>query len=170
MTPQQHRAARLAALGYNARQVAKELHIKDGRVADWFRSVTFQNKVEELQSQHDELISDHLLAAELKAVRRLQQLMDSEDDEIALKASVEALNRRGTRGAPVLKQKIEQFSAVLQGGDAALVANALRDPGVRAFLESNPDLKAQVTKLLPPATPSNAELPVPAAHDVPQGS
>lgn len=169
VTPQQHRAARLAAVGYKPAQIEAELHISKGRVAEWFRTVSFQAEVAKLQERHDELIQDHLLAAELLAVKRLMELMVSEDEEIALKAAIEALNRRGTRGAPVQKQKIESLSAVLHGGDSALVAHALRDPGVRAFLESNPDLKAQVTKLLPPVTPQDAELPLSTANDVSQG-
>lgn len=162
MTPQQHRAARLAALGYSATQIAKELHAGGDTVAAWFRNVGFLEKIRELQEHHDDLVESHLLKLELKAVKRLDELMDSEDDKVALTAAVESLNRMGKRGSPITKARIEQLSANVSNPDV-LIAMALRDPGVRAFLERNPDLKQ---KLLPKGLQDAPTIPV-ESHNVP---
>jgi hypothetical protein len=92
--------------------------------------------------------------------------VSAESEEVKLKAAIALVQQDGLTGKPTERQELK---GTFQKVDVAAIANALRDPGVRAFLEQHPDLRAQVQKALPPA-PSNVATAAPepaSTHDVP---
>lgn len=151
---QKRRIARLAALGLTVGEIAAEAHVGVARVRIALNYSDVQARVKALQDDADALIKDALTDGELVAAEVLYDLMkNAADERVRLQAAVQFLDRTGTRGAPV--ERISQQSVQLTGDAAQLaLVNALRDPGVQAWLKSErPDL---VQKLLTPPPPNDA--------------
>ena len=146
------RIARLAALGLTSTEIGRELHITTSLVNRALKYSDVQARIQALQDDADAVIKEALTDGELVAAEVLYDLMKSATNEkVRLEAAIQFLDRAGTRGQPI--ERIQQHSIELKG-DAAQVAlvNALKDPGVQAWLkESRPDL---LQKLLSPPAPS----------------
>ena len=147
------RIARLAALGLTAAEISRELHITPALANRALQYSDVQQRVKALQDDADAIIKEALTDGELVAAEVLYDLMkNAKNEKVKLEAAIQFLDRTGSRGQPV--ERIQQHTTNLTG-DAAQVAlvNALRDPGVQAWLrDSRPDL---LQKLL--AAPSHSE-------------
>lgn len=158
-------------LGFTQQEIAKSLGISAANAGEYLGSAPVREEMQRLLDLADaQFVEEGLLVAEQRAVSTLNKLLDDDDSEVRLKAAVTLLDRAGKRG-PVA-QRVESTQLALTG-DAAqtALANALRDPGVRAFLASQPELRQQVAAQVqeiallppPPEPPPSAEAqPVPA--------
>ena len=146
------RIARLAALGLTSAEIGRELHITTSLVNRALQYSDVKARIQALQDDADAVIKEALTDGELVAAEVLYDLMkNASNEKVRLEAAVQFLDRTGTRGQPV--ERIQQQSVTLTG-DAAQVAfvNALRDPGVQAWLrDERPDLLQKL--LTSPAAP-----------------
>lgn len=156
------RVARLVASGMHPRDIAKQIGLTRAHIYAIAKEPGFQEMVQDFVANNDTFVREGLLEGERSAINFMVNLVENEsaDEELRFKAAHTLLDRAGARGKPV--ERVESKSLQLSGDAAqAALANALRDPGVRSWLEANP----QVAKaLLQPAAPSEspAELPNPS--------
>lgn len=139
------RVARLVASGMGLRDVAKQLNLTRSQVLQISRDPGFEAMVREFVENNDTFVRDGLLDGERAAINFMLNLIEREDaaEELRFKAALTLLDRAGSRGKPV--ERVESKALTLSGDAAqAALANALRDPGVRSYLDANP----QVAKAL----------------------
>lgn len=146
------RVARLVASGMSLREVAKHLGLTRAHVGAIAREAGFQQLVQDFVESNDTFVREGLLEGERAAINFMLNLIENPDadEELRFKAAHTLLDRAGARGKPV--ERVESKSLQLSGDAAqAALANALRDPGVRSYLEANP----QVAKALLGPAPSD---------------
>lgn len=151
ITPRMRVAASLLAFGIGTKSVCRILHLMTAELKAWRQNPTFMALVHDTEDRHEQTVVEALLMGEMKAAARLMSLVDSSEEEVALKASLALLDRMGQRGKPVDKTEATQF--VLQGDPQEMLNRALRDPGVRARMK---DILAPA--LLPLPQPIEAEV------------
>lgn len=154
-TARRRRIARLTVAGFSLKEIAEQLgYASASAITRDYQAAETQEEVVRLLSVTEDLILEDLFAAERKAIRVLDALLDDPDPKIRLGAAVQALDRAGKRGKPV--EKVEQSTLTLTGDAAKVaVANALRDPGVRKLLDERPQLRAQLLLEASDATDDN---------------
>ena len=152
------RIAQLYIQGYTLEQIARTVggardqKHPSTRQYIWkvLQDPLMQDYIATLQSS----VEEKLEVLEHEAAARASELLDAPDLEIQYKMVVDALNRAGKRGKPVERSISATPTFTLPPEEA--LANMLADPGVRAQLAANPDLRA---KLLPPGEPDAPAAP-----------
>jgi hypothetical protein len=157
--------ARLVALGKGPVRIAQELGLASRTVSYILADPRCEEEVRKLLDATDEFVHEKLLEGERHAAATLKEALDATQEDgtpnwdVRLKAAIRFLDSAGRRGRPV--ERVESQEVQLTGDAAALaLANALRDPGVRTWLDAHPQTKQQ---LLAPPEPSNGKQPTPAA-------
>lgn len=162
------RVARLVASGMHPREIAKQLGVTRSHVYAIAKEPGFQQMVQDFVENNDTFVRDGLLEGERSALNFMLNLVEDENAPLELrhKAAHTLLDRAGNRGKPV--ERVESKHLNLSADDAqAALANALRDPGVRVWLEQNQDVAAAL--LLPPnSTDQTALAPEPTDDGDPQ--
>jgi hypothetical protein len=138
LTARNRQAARLLAEGLTVPETSKQLGMTQKRIHMLLADERFKLEVEQAALRMSQTIEDQiieeLVQAERKAVIVVEELMDSKDEEIRLKAALTMLDRAGRRGkvADKVEQRIATYNMNQAQRDQAKLA--LRDPGVRALL------------------------------------
>lgn len=80
--------------------IANEININNGTISQWLKRDDFQQALkEENQRKFKSLAS--------RAIKRLEQLMDSENEKVSLDASKEILNKSGYQEPTKIEQDIK---------------------------------------------------------------
>lgn len=132
ITPQKRIAASLLGFGVTKTTVARMMGMPRGQLQSWMDDPEFQELTRAAEETHEHAVVSALLIGEQRAATRLMELIESRDEDVALKAAVTLLDRMGKRGRPVEKTEAKQL--ILTGDPAEMLKRALADPGVRARL------------------------------------
>ena len=147
----QKAVVRQLAGGFTPPEIAKLLRVSSKQIRTWLEDLSFADEVERTVANHDAAMQDYLIYGEEIAVSTALSVMQGAVDykgnvdyKTRLQAAIEFLNRSGKRGAPV--QATENKNLTLTGNMDNALATALRDPGVRDWLDKEPDvLKSLMT-------------------------
>lgn len=158
LSPKKLRAARLLAAGMSRNDVAERLTVHVQTLRDWEnKDEAFRQEIEDTANRMCDQIESALMEGELKAAFVISEALDARDKEgnvdwaTRVKAAFSLLDRQGRRGRAV--ERVESKSIEYKGDINELLLAALRDPGMREFLE------ATVPKeLLPPPVPHVKEI------------
>lgn len=165
----QRAVIRQLAAGFSPAEIARLLRVSSRQIRAWLADPAFAAEVERTVASHDAAMQDLLIYGEEVAVTTALMVMQDAVDgrgkidyKTRLQAALEFLNRKGQRGAPVQSQEVKQLTLTGNMNDA--LSQALRDPGVRDWLDKEPDvLKALVSgepsAAQPHEVPSPVELP-----------
>ena len=91
-------------------------------------------------------LEEQLEDLEREAVPIARDLLHDPDPDIRYRTYTDLLNRMGKRGKPLEKSESQSLNLEGDAVQAALLT-ALRDPGVRAWLTANPNIKEQIDGL-----------------------
>lgn len=94
LTPRQHLSVTLLSSGLTARQVANELHVSEKTLCKWGQNEAFRSEVNRKLLQAEEEAAALLGGLRLKAVERLNNLLLSANENIAIRAVSEVLDRQ----------------------------------------------------------------------------
>jgi hypothetical protein len=143
------RVARLVVRGLNQEQIGKALKRTRKQVNEVLAHPDCEAEIERLLEATGARIEDQLVEGEREAAQTLRDALEATESdgspnwEVRIKAAVRFLDAAGRRGKPA--DRVEQRTLTLTGDAAqAAVAAALRDPGVRQWLDAQPDLKQQL--------------------------
>jgi transposase-like protein len=90
---------------YSNKQLAKILKVSPATIHNWLHDEDVLNAVQKYQREEDIIISNSLKAIRMKALNTMNELMDSQNDLVALNAAKDILDRTG-HGA-IQKQQVE---------------------------------------------------------------
>lgn len=126
--------------------------VTPAKIKRWFRSRAFKDAVRGAAT-HEGAIEDFLSYGEevavLTAIEVMSNAVDGKgrpDYKTRLEAAIELLNRKGQRGMPV--QSTETKQLVVHGDMNKALDQALRDPGVKAWLDTQPATVGRLTKMI----------------------
>lgn len=98
--------------------------------------------IQDMQHATREQFVEDLTFAQHVAFRGMLDLaVKAKNEKVRFDAQQHLLNMAGEPGKPTDRSESKRLSLSGEAGAAALIANALRDPGVRALLQTNPELK-----------------------------
>jgi transposase-like protein len=80
---------------YTIAQMARILKVGHATVSRWLREEDIINAVQKYQKEEDLIIGNSLRALRMKAMNTLGELMDSQNDLVALNAAKDVLDRTG---------------------------------------------------------------------------
>jgi len=161
------RVARMAVEGLTNGEIALKTGMSMRWVAYVLKDKRVTEEVDRLVRATDATVIELLEEGERKAAATLGEALDATAPDgsplwdIRIKAAVRFLDAAGRRGKPADKIETQMLSLTGDAAKAALV-NALRDPGVRAFLAAQPELRAQLLPE-PDDVPVLDSLPTPGA-------
>lgn len=118
-------------LGYDPRIAARRVGTTEKAVRDLLTDPEFVLLVEKVADDHTTVMAELLQNSEAMAVQTMMELLDSESDDVRLKAAQDLLNRSGKRG-PVIS-KVETKNLEFKGDLNEALLAAIADPGVRAL-------------------------------------
>lgn len=105
LMPKQQRFVHLYLTGkYNQTELANLLEIDINTVRRWLHNDTIRTYIENFQREEHEHIENAIKHMRSKAINRLYELMDSDNDAVALQATKDVLDRTGHKAV----QKIEK--------------------------------------------------------------
>lgn len=105
LNPRQQRFTHLYMSGqYTLTQIKDLLHVSMSTIRSWLRNPEIKHTIEQYQDEEDEIVKQGLKALRLKAMYKMNELMDSKIDGIAYQASRDVLDRTGHK-APT-KQEV----------------------------------------------------------------
>lgn len=105
LSPKQQRFIHLYLTGkYNQTELANLLEMDLNTVRRWLRNDTIRNYIEEFQKEEHEHIENAIKNMRSKALEKLYDLIDSENDAVALQATKDVLDRTGHKAV----QKVEK--------------------------------------------------------------
>lgn len=105
LTPKQQRFVHLYLTGkYNQTELANILEMDLNTVRRWLRNDTIRAYIEEFQKEEHEHVENAIKNMRSKALEKLCDLMDSENDAVALQATKDVLDRTGHKAV----QKVEK--------------------------------------------------------------
>lgn len=90
---------------YTNKQLGKILKVSPSTIHAWLHDEEVLNAIQQYQREDDIIISNSLKALRMKALNTMNELMDSQNDLVALNAAKDVLDRTG-HGA-VQKQQVE---------------------------------------------------------------
>ena len=141
LSPKKLRAARLLAAGMTRNDVAERLNVHVQTLRDWeHKDEDFRLEIEETANRMADQIESALMEGELKAAFVIDEALEARDKEgqidwsTRVKAALSLLDRQGRRGKAV--ERIESKSIEYKGDLNELLLAALRDPGMREFIEA----------------------------------
>lgn len=80
---------------YTISQIAKILKVNPSTINRWLRDEEIQNIIQKYQKEEDVVIGNSLRALRMKAMNTMNELMDSQNDLVALNAAKDILDRTG---------------------------------------------------------------------------
>lgn len=105
LNPRHQRFTHLYLSGqYTVTQIAQLLNVTNQTIHSWLNNPDVKNAIETYQSEEDEIVKQGLKALRLKAMYKMNQLMDSPIDGISYQAARDVLDRTGHK-APT-KQEV----------------------------------------------------------------
>jgi CRP-like cAMP-binding protein len=150
ITPVQRLAAQRLGAGQTAIEVAEILRIPYSTVRAWVRNPDVAQAIQEAAIEHAQLVEAMLLAGEREAANTLLEALKAvnskgdPDWKVRVAAALSLVDRAGARGKPVERTQLQAMVAGKADVQEAL-SKALKDPGVRAWIKSDPDY----AKMLP---------------------
>lgn len=104
LDPRKQRFVHLYITGqYKNSQLAQLLDVHPNTVQSWLRDDVVRNAIEEYQRTEHELVDLQLKNMRMKALQKMNDLMDSPIDGIAYQASKDILDRTGHKGKQEIK-------------------------------------------------------------------
>lgn len=150
ITPIQHLAVRYLAAGWSDMKTATELKLTPGIIKAWKRQPEFLNAVQSAALHHAELLESMLLHGEMKATETLIEALRAETKggqpawQVRVMAAMNLMDRAGKRGKAIDRAQVASVSTDIKAPAEVehALRNALRDPGVRAWLQETGSLGA----------------------------
>jgi IS30 family transposase len=104
LPPQMQRFCHLYMTGqYSMAKMAQLLEVHPNTISNWLKRRDVKEVIEEMQVQNHDMVSTQLKASTMKAIQKLQQLMDSPIDGVALQAVKDVLDRAGHKQKQEIK-------------------------------------------------------------------
>ena len=88
---------------YNQRQIAQLLDIHENTVSQWLKREDVNASIKEYQAMEHEMIDTQIKAMRMKAIQKMNDLMDSPIDGIAFQACKDILDRTGHKAKNEIK-------------------------------------------------------------------
>lgn len=120
----------LSASGVPVREIGRILNIKSEGILHIMNSINYKAIAQLMTKDIVDYARMNMMTASIKAVEKIIELVSSDDEKIALRASVEILNRVGLDTPKKLEIKTEkkiiheldeeQLSAILKAGQLAM--------------------------------------------------
>ena len=106
LTPRQQRFVHLYLTGqYTQSELANIIEIDIATARKWLRNPTVQD-IEEFQKEEHEIVENAIKNMRAKALERLNELMDSKNDNVALQATKDVLDRTGHKAVTKIEKDI----------------------------------------------------------------
>lgn len=104
LDPKQQRFIHLYLTGqYTQKQIAQMLDVHQNTVNKWLRNEDVNIRIKEFQQMEHEMYDVQIKAMRMKAVQRMNDLMDSPIDGIAFQACKDILDRTGHKAKNEIK-------------------------------------------------------------------
>ncbi len=153
LTPIQHLAVKYLAAGWSVPKTAAELKLPPGSVRKWHNEPLFLEALRAATVEHAELIEAMLLVGEREAAKTMIDALSAQTKngepawQIRVTAAMNLLDRKGNRGKAIDRQQVASVNTEIKAtGDVeGALRNALRDPGVRAWLKETNGLATYLT-------------------------
>lgn len=166
LTPIQHLAVKYLGAGWSDTRVARELQLPVKVVKEWRKDARFELHVHEATQVQADLVEAMLVAGERQAAETLIEALTATSKtgspmwKVRVDAALSLLDRAGQRGKAIDRQMIRaSVSAPTEHDREAALRAALRDPGVRQWLQST----GQTERLLEAESVEVRELPAGSA-------
>lgn len=88
---------------YNQRQIAQMLDVHENTVSKWLKNEDVNASIKEYQAMEHEMIDTQIKAMRMKAIQKMNDLMDSPIDGIAFQACKDILDRTGHKAKNEIK-------------------------------------------------------------------
>lgn len=88
---------------YNQKELAQMLDVHENTICKWLKNEDVNMAIKEYQSAEHELVDVQIKAMRMKAVQRMNELMDSPIDGIAFQACKDILDRTGHKAKNEIK-------------------------------------------------------------------
>ena len=107
LTPRQQRFIHLYLTGqYTQTELANIVEIDIATARKWLRNPTVQEYIEEFQKEEHEIVENAIKNMRAKALERLNELMDSKNDNVALQATKDVLDRTGHKAITKIEKDV----------------------------------------------------------------
>lgn len=105
ITPAQRRIVHLyISGGVTIKDIASLLGVTQGHVRNVLRNPLVKEAITQIQNEEDEVVKQGIKALRMKAMKKMNDLMDSRQDAIAYQAARDILDRTGHKGT--VKQEV----------------------------------------------------------------
>lgn len=88
---------------YNQRQIAQMLEVHENTISTWLKREDVNLTIKEYQATEHEMIDTQIKAMRMKAIQKMNDLMDSPIDGIAFQACKDILDRTGHKAKNEIK-------------------------------------------------------------------
>lgn len=88
---------------YNQRQLSDLLEVHENTINQWLKREDVNMQIKEYQSMEHEMIDTQIKAMRMKAIQKMNDLMDSPIDGIAFQACKDILDRTGHKSKSEIK-------------------------------------------------------------------
>ena len=88
---------------YNQRQIAQMLKVHENTISTWLKREDVNLTIKEYQATEHEMIDTQIKAMRMKAIQKMNDLMDSPIDGIAFQACKDILDRTGHKAKNEIK-------------------------------------------------------------------
>lgn len=88
---------------YNQRQIAQMLDVHENTISKWLKNEDVNASIKEYQAMEHEMIDTQIKAMRMKAIQKMNDLMDSPIDGIAFQACKDILDRTGHKAKNEIK-------------------------------------------------------------------
>ena len=107
LTPRQQRFVHLYLTGqYTQAELANLIEVDVQTIRKWLRNPTIQEYIQTFQEEEHELVENAIKHMRLKALERLNELMDSKVDNVALQATKDVLDRAGHKAVTKIEKDV----------------------------------------------------------------
>ena len=88
---------------YNNRQLAQLLEVHENTICQWLKREDVNMAIKEYQAMEHEMVDTQIKAMRMKAIQKMNDLMDSPIDGIAFQACKDILDRTGHKAKNEIK-------------------------------------------------------------------
>jgi transposase len=101
-------------------QIARMIGVHPGTITRWLAQDEIKDMIERYQVQEGIIVDSSLKALRMKAINKMSELMDSDNDLVALQATKDVLDRTGHKAVEKKEIKVEmtyeeRIKNILQG-------------------------------------------------------
>ena len=108
LNPKQQRFAHLYLSGaHNLTEIAKLLNVSLACVRNWLAKPQVRDAIDRFQAEEDAIVKQGLKAMRMKAMYRMNALVDSKQDAIAWQAAKDILDRTGHKAVNKSEVNVE---------------------------------------------------------------